>query len=67
MNKTELAEIIRKRRADLKITQPDLAEITGIGLRTLKRIENGEGNITLDVLTKVLDVLGLKIEIIVKK
>lgn len=67
MNKTELAGIIRKRRADLKITQPDLAEITGIGVRTLKRIENGEGNITLEVLTKVLGVLGLKIEIVVKK
>ncbi|MGE5457976.1 MAG: helix-turn-helix domain-containing protein [Methanococcaceae archaeon] len=67
MNKTELAGIIRKRRADLKITQSDLAEITGIGVRTLKRIENGEGNITLEVLTKVLGVLGLKIEIVVKK
>lgn len=67
MDKIELAEIIRKRRADLGITQPDLAEITGIGLRTLKRIEKGEGNITLEVLTKVLNVLGLKIDITVKK
>lgn len=67
MDKTELAEIIKRRRADLSITQPDLAEITGIGLRTLKRIEKGEGNITLEVLTKMLTVLGLQIEITVKK
>ena len=67
MEKTEIAEIIKKRRADLSITQSDLSEITGIGLRTLKRIEKGEGNVTLDVLTKILTVLGLEIGITVKK
>lgn len=66
MEKTEIAEIIKKRRADLSITQSDLSEITGIGLRTLKRIEKGEGNVTLDVLTKILTVLGLEIGITVK-
>jgi len=67
MKKEEIAEIVKKRRADLGITQPDLSEITQIGLRTLKRIENAEGNVTLDNLSKVLNVLGLKIEIKLKK
>ncbi len=67
MEKIEIAEIIQKRRADLNITQSDLSEITGIGLRTIKRIEKGEGNVSLEVLLKLLNVLGLKIEIKVKQ
>jgi transcriptional regulator with XRE-family HTH domain len=67
MNKIEIAEIIKKRRADLGITQRDLSEITGIGLRTIKRMENAEGNVTLEVLANALKVLGLTIEIKVKK
>lgn len=67
MEKIKIAEIIKKRRADLGITQQDLSEITGVSLRTLKRIEKGDGNVTIEVLIKTLGVLGLIIEIKVKK
>ena len=58
---------IKKRRKLLKIIQPDLAEIAGISVRSLKEIESGKGNPTLFQLLKLLDALGLKIIIKSKK
>ena len=57
---------IRKRRRLLGINQESLAEISGISLRSLKSIETGKGNPGIEQLTKVLDVLGLKLTIGIK-
>ena len=54
---------IRKRRNYLRITQIDLAEITGIGRRSLQYIENGKMNPSFEQLEKILDALGLEINI----
>lgn len=62
--KSEIAQQIRQRRALLGISQEDLAEITNVSVRTLKAIENGDGNPTLDVLSKVLESLGLKLTVV---
>ena len=63
---THLSQQIRDRRQLLLITQGDLAEIAGVSLRSLIDIEQGRGNPGIHQLMKVLDVLGLKIEIINK-
>ena len=62
-----LEENIRSRRKFLKITQEELAEIAGVGVNTLIKLERGEGNPTLSVIRKVLDVLGLDICTTIKK
>jgi len=51
----------------LKITQKHLAELSGIGLRTIKSIETGNGNPTLGTIMKIIEILGLEINITVKK
>ena len=61
-----LIEQIKKRRKVLAITQETLAEISGVGLRTLKQFESGNGNPTLETLQKLCDVLGLEIKLEVK-
>jgi len=66
MQKTEIGQIIKDRRKFLRITQKELAEIVGIGLRSLVDVENGKGNPTLDQLQKILQTLGLILEIKVK-
>ncbi len=66
MNNKEIGQIIRQRRKYLKITQKELAEIISVGLRSLIKIENGEGNPTLDQLQKIIEALGLKLEIKIK-
>ena len=42
----------------LKITQRTLAELAGVGINTLTKIERNEGNPSLDVLERILDTLS---------
>ncbi len=65
--RSTIGEQIRLRRKELKITQPDLAAIADISVNTLYKIERGQANPTIEVLGKILDVLGLEIIIGVKQ
>ena len=58
---------LRDRRAALRVTQEELAEMSGVGLRTLKQIESGKGNPTLATFQKLADVLGMEITLRIKK
>ena len=62
-----LGETIRKRRKDLSITQPHLAELAEISTNTLYKLERGQGNPSLEVINKVADVLGMELTLEVKK
>ena len=44
---------IKKRRKALKITQSHLAELAGISVNSLYKIERGEVNPTLDLIEKI--------------
>lgn len=49
------------------ITQQDLADISGVALRTIKQLEKGDdANPSIKTLSKVLDVLGLELAIVLK-
>ena len=61
-----LIDTIKERREVLKVTQEDLAKLSGIGLRTLKQFESGKGNPTLKTIQKLADVLGLEVCLRVK-
>jgi len=61
-----LIEQIKERRKVLAISQETLAEISGVGLRTLKQFESGKGNPTLETLQKLCDALGLELKLEVK-
>jgi y4mF family transcriptional regulator len=67
MHQTDLIEQIKERREVLQLTQEALAELAGVGLRTLKEIESGKGNPTLDTIQKLMDVLGLELVLKVRK
>jgi transcriptional regulator with XRE-family HTH domain len=67
MHQLDLIKIIKSRRESLAVTQEDLAELSGVGLRTLKQFERGKGNPTLLTLQKLSDALGLEITISIKK
>ena len=61
MHFTGLIELIRERRKSLNVTQETLAQLSGVGLRTLKQFESGKGNPTLRTLQKLADTLGLEV------
>ena len=66
MHFKELIDTIKARRESLQVTQETVAELSGVGLRTLKQFESGKGNPTINTLQKLADVLGmeLKLEVI---
>jgi len=67
MDITEIASTLRGRRKFLRITQGDLADISGISERTLRDIEKGIANPELESLLKLCEVLGLELTINVIK
>lgn len=67
MHFNNLIEIIKKRRETLQVTQEMLAEISGVGLRTLKAFESGKGNPTVKTLNKLATALGLELTFQVKQ
>lgn len=66
MTNEEIVRSIKARKNILAVNQEYLAELTGVGIATLKRFESGKGNITLNNLQKIADVLGLEIRLEIK-
>lgn len=58
---------IKERRAVLRVSQEHVAELAGVGLRTLKALESGKGNPTLETLSRVADVLGMEVTLTIKQ
>lgn len=55
---------IAQLRAEKNMTQADLAKASGINQPNIARIETGKHSTTLDVLSKIADALGAKIDIV---
>lgn len=66
MQLEECLTTLKTRRLMLAVTQEHLAELSGVGLRTIKEIESGKGNPTFATLSKIAEVLGLEIKVEVK-
>jgi transcriptional regulator with XRE-family HTH domain len=62
----DIVKTIKERREMLNVTQSTLAELSGVGLRTLKQFESGKANPTLQTIEKLCDVLGLQVCLKVK-
>jgi DNA-binding XRE family transcriptional regulator len=62
----QIEKVIKERRSMLRLTQEDLAALAGVALRTLKAIEVGKGNPSLDTLQKIAEVLGMEVRLEVK-
>lgn len=67
MTNDEIIKIIKERKDILRINQEYLAELSEVGVATLKRFESGKGNITLNNLQKIADILGIEIKLELKK
>ena len=67
MTNEEIIKIIKERKDILGINQEYLAELSEVWIATLKRFESGKGNITLNNLRKIANVLGLDINLDIKK
>ena len=63
----QIGEIVRERRKGLGVTQPHLAELANVSTNTLYKLERGQGNPSMEVLSKLIDVLGMELTLEIKK
>lgn len=66
MTNDKIITTIKERKDILRINQEYLAQLSEVGIATLKRFESGKGNITLNNLQKIADILGLEIKLELK-
>jgi y4mF family transcriptional regulator len=54
----ELSKFVKQKRTSTKLTQPELAEKAGVGLRFLRELEQGKETLRLDKVNHVLKLFG---------
>lgn len=62
----KIGKIIKKRRLELNLELKDLQDYSGVNYVSISDIENGKANPTIKTLEKLLDVLGMELDIKVK-
>lgn len=53
-----LSEFVKQKRSNAKLTQPELAEKAGVGLRFVRDLEQGKPTLRLDKVNQVLRLFG---------
>ncbi len=61
-----IAVFIKEKRKQLKLTQPELAERAGVGLRFVRELEQGKQTVRLDKVNQVLALFGTEVGVIQK-
>lgn len=56
--KSDLIRFIKQRRKQLTMTQQDLADRAGVGLRFIRDLEQGKTTVRLDKVNQVLALFG---------
>ncbi len=64
---SKIARIIKARRIELSLSQQDLSEMSEVALRTVNTLESGKTSINLKNLAAIADVLGLELQLNLKK
>jgi y4mF family transcriptional regulator len=58
INNTPFSQFIKQKRKETNLTQRDLAQKAGVGLRFIRDIEQGKQSLRLDRLNVVLSLFG---------
>lgn len=53
-----LSEFVKSKRNNAKLTQPELAEKAGVGLRFIRDFEQGKPTLRIDKVNQVLQMFG---------
>lgn len=54
----KLSDFVKEKRNAARLTQPELAEKAGVGLRFVRDLEQGKETMRLDKVNKVLQLFG---------
>ena len=64
MNTTTLSEYVKLMRKEHGLTQVDLSEKSGVGLRFVRELEQGKETLRLDKVNQVLNLFGAKVGVV---
>jgi y4mF family transcriptional regulator len=56
-----IAGFVKAKRKAVKLTQPELAEKAGVGLRFIRELEQGKASLRLDKVNQVLQLFGYEV------
>jgi len=56
-----IADFVRQKRKQYKMTQRDLADRAGVGIRFIRELEAGKPTLRMDKVDVVLDMFGHKL------
>jgi y4mF family transcriptional regulator len=56
-----LSEFVKEKRNAVRLTQPELAEKAGVGLRFIRDLEQGKETLRLDKVNQVLRMFGYEV------
>ncbi len=59
--KHNLSLFIKQKRKELKLTQLDLSEKAGVGIRFIRELEGGKKTLRIDKINQVLDLFGYEL------
>ncbi len=62
----KISQFVKEKRKILGLTQIDLAEKSGVGLRFVRDLEQGKASLRLDKVNQVLDLFGSEAGVIRK-
>lgn len=61
MNGTKLSKFVKEQRKMYHLTQVDLSEKSGVGLRFVRDLEQGKTTLRMDKVNQVLDMFGAEL------
>lgn len=64
MNTMSLSEYVKSMRKEHGLTQVDLSEKSGVGLRFVRELEQGKETLRLDKVNQVLNLFGAKVGVV---
>lgn len=64
MNTASLSEYVKQMRKEHNLTQIELSEKSGVGLRFVRELEQGKQTLRLDKVNQVLNLFGAKVGVV---
>ena len=64
MNDKSLSEYVKQMRKEHNLTQVELSEKSGVGLRFVRELEQGKQTLRLDKVNQVLSLFGMKVGVV---
>lgn len=64
---SKLSDFVKEKRKKLGLTQPQLAERAGVGLRFIRELEQGKKSLQMDKVNQVLFLFGHELGPLKKK